>query len=168
MRVITAFALAVLIHELGHVTVARILGVPLISFSKIITGLSMQFDFSRASFFKEALVHLGGSLFGILSAALAALLGGRFFLTYAGISLTFAAVNLLPLSSFDGAGILAALLSAFFLPDTVWTIMQTVSAVTLIFLWVGVIWIELRVGANIGLIAFACALMVKTFSTSAK
>ena len=160
MNFILSLAAAVVIHELGHIFAARLVRVPLVSVGQKLTGLSLVFDFSHVGFFAEEFVHSGGAVFGIISAFAAALTNARSLYAFTGISLTLAAVNLLPLSSFDGGAILSSILSAFFLPDTVWRITKTVSAVTLVILWTSVLWTELRVGANLGLIVFVCGIMI--------
>ena len=161
MKYLLAFLMAVAVHELGHIITARIFGVPLISVSGKTAGLSMAFDFSGVSFPKEAAVHMGGVAAGLLSAVLSCFLPYRFFRMFAGMSLSFGVLNLLPLSSFDGGGIVRAVLSQFFYPDTVWRITRIVSWITLILLWTAVLWAELRVQPNLGLIFFVIVIMVE-------
>ena len=151
---------AVLIHELGHIAAARLFGIPLVSFGIKTVGLSLAFDFSEAGYLCEAAVHSGGAAAGIISALLAVCLPLSFAKIYAGASLALALVNLLPIRSFDGGAILAAVLSEFFLPDTVWRITKAVSSLTVLLLWTAVLWIEMRVTANPGLLAFVCAVLV--------
>ena len=151
---------AVAVHELGHVAAAKIVGVPLVTLSVRPIGLSLCFDFSHAAYSKEAFVHAGGCIAGVIAAVLAALLPFRAALTFSGLSLTLAALNLLPLRSFDGGALIGACLSSFLMPDTAWRVCRALSAVFTLILWIGALWIELRIGANIALLALVCAVLI--------
>ncbi len=156
--------LAVLLHEIGHITAARLCGVPLVSLGWKGVGLSMQFDFSHVGYLKEALIHSGGAVFGVASAVVAVLLGERYY-TFAGISLILAAVNLYPLPVTDGGAIIRTVLSAFFLPDTAEKVTKAVFTLSLLALWSAVLWCELRVVPNLGLLLFVCILTVYSLCT---
>ena len=151
---------AVALHELGHILAARLVGAPLVSLSLKPIGLSMRFDFSRVGYAAEMFVHAGGSIAGIACALTAALLPCGSLRIFSGLSLCFAALNLLPIESFDGGGILRALLSLFLMPDTVWRVCRVFSIVTLVLLWAAVLWAELRIGANLALLCFMCGVLV--------
>ena len=153
--------IAVLIHEGGHIVASRIAGVPLISLTLKPVGVSMKFDFSRVEYLREAAVHLGGPIAGALTAVLALLLFQEKSITFCGISAVLSVVNLLPISGFDGGGVLSCVLSAIFLPDTAEKISRTVSYIFLLLLWAAVLWIELRVGANLSLLLFVLYFMVR-------
>lgn len=154
------FLLAVTVHELGHVAVAALVGVPLLSISVRPIGLSLHFDFSGVSFLTEAAVHAGGSFAGLIAAALAVFLPWRAALTFSGVSAVFAILNLLPTRSFDGGALLSSVLSCFLLPDAVWRISRAVSCSVIVCLWIAALWLELRVGANMALLGFVCALLI--------
>lgn len=149
---------ALLIHELGHLLAARALGIPLVRFRLAPVGGVMTFDFSGTAYLKEAAVHLSGPLAGLISGGIAAILSADPF--FAGISVVLACVNLLPIRGLDGGGILRCVLSRFLFPDTVWRICGILSAAGVLLLWTAVLWIELRVTANLGLAAFAAALLL--------
>lgn len=138
---------------MGHLAAARLVGVPLVSFSVKPIGAALKFDFTGVSYAREAAVHLGGSVLGMLASLLAVLggAGGQFF---CGISTVLSAVNLLPITGFDGGGILSCVLSSVLQPDTSARVSRAVSIVFLLLLWAAVLWIELRVGANLSLLAF--------------
>ncbi len=157
--VLLSVATAIFLHEMGHLLTAAWLGIPVRSIAFRMTGAALTFDFSHTSYGREALVHLGGAGAGVLSAALATLLFGERAYHFAGLSLSLAAVNLLPVSGFDGGGILRCLLSIFFLPDTVWRIGHLGSVTAVLLLWGVVLWIEMRVQPNLSLMAFTLCLL---------
>ena len=103
----------VLTHEAGHLLAARLAGVPLRRAKGGFFGVRMTFDFSRAGYGREAAVHLAGPLAGI-GAAFAAAGTAHVF---SGMSLALSAVNLLPVSGFDGGGALLCLLRAALPPE---------------------------------------------------
>lgn len=154
---------ALTIHEMGHLAAAKFFGIPLVRFRLNPTGGVMTFDFSHASYLRETAVHLGGPLAGILSAAVGWTLLRDFFFT--GISVTLAVVNLLPIRGLDGGGVLRCLLNRFCFPDTAWRIGRICSVSGVMLLWAAVLWIELRVRVNLGLIAFAAVLLLKETKT---
>lgn len=151
---------ALAVHELGHYLCAKIAGVPLVSFSVTPIGLRLSFDFSCAGYLAEAFVHAGGSIFGILAGIIAAAFPIRAAHVFCGLSLSFGVINLLPVRFFDGGGIVSAILSQFFLPDTVWRVSRAVSLGVLSVLWAAVLWSEMRIGANLALLCFVCGAML--------
>ena len=155
---------AIAVHELGHIAAAKLVKAPIVCVSLKPVGLSLRFDFSRVGYRAEAFVHSGGSIAGILCAVFASLLPWHGARIFSGLSFCFALLNLLPVMSFDGGGILSAALSAHFLPDTVWRVCRAVSALTLVFLWAAVLWAELRVGANLTLLFFVCGVIIGEMS----
>ena len=152
---------AIAVHELGHLAAAGLAGVNTFSGGICASGLRLSFDFSHVGYAAEALVHAGGSIAGVVTALTASLLPWRAALSYSGISLTLAALNLLPLSSFDGGALLSSVLSQFLMPDTAWRVCRVISALTLAVLWIAALWVELRIGANMVLLGFVCVLLVE-------
>ena len=152
-----AAVVALLLHEAGHLTAAVCLGIPLRRLHLEPGGAAMTFDFSHAGYLAEAIVHASGPLFGIA----AALLFCRMSPYLSGLSLTLSLVNLLPIRGLDGGGLLTSLLSLRFLPDTVWRITEAASGAALLVLWAAILWIELRVGPDLALLAFVLALFFR-------
>lgn len=139
---------------MGHFITARLINVPVISFSLRSMGAVFSFDFSGVGYLAECAVHLGGAAAGIFCAILGYLFFGTGSAFFCGVSLILSVINLIPVSGLDGGGALSCILSEFLLPDTVWRVTRWVSGVSLLILWGAVVWIELRVGANFGLLAF--------------
>ncbi len=155
-------AIAVIIHEAGHLLAAYCLHVPIVSFSLKPIGASLTFDFSGASYTSEAVIHFFGPFFGFISAVIAYAVFGHSAFYFCGISVVLAALNLIPISGFDGGAILMSLLSVFFMPDVVWRICRALSFVFLIILWACVLWIELRIGANFSLLAYVLFILLNS------
>lgn len=149
---------ALVIHELGHLAAAKLFGIPLVRFGLNPMGGVMTFDFSGTSYQREAAVHLSGPLAGILSGILGWLAMKNVFFT--GISVVLAGVNLLPIRGLDGGGVTMCLLNRFCSPDRAWRIGRICSMTGVLLLWTAVLWIELRVRANLELMAFAAALLL--------
>lgn len=154
------FLTAVLLHELGHILCARLLGIPLNGCSVRPCGALLTFDFSRTSYFREGCVHLAGAGTGILSAVLALRSFGEPAEIFSGISVVLAAVNLLPVRGFDGGGVLHCLLSAVLPPELSEKICRTVSLIVLLLLWTAVLWVELRVRADAAMLCFVLYVMI--------
>ena len=89
------------IHEAGHLSAARLLGIPFRQARGGAFGIRMTFDFSRAGYRREAAVHAAGPVAGWIAGILAAARDPEF----AGMNAALALLNLLPLSGFDGGGI---------------------------------------------------------------
>ena len=162
MAEITAVILAALVHELGHITAARLLRVRLVGFSLTSFGGLLQYDFSRASYPAEAAVHFAGGFVGISSGIAAYALLGQSARTFLGASVLFTAVNFLPIRGFDGGALLNSLLLCFFDPDIAY---KTVSAVS--FAASLVLWLALSVcaaaspdAANPAALYFAVSLLI--------
>ena len=105
-------------------------------------------------------MHLSGALLGIVTALIACLFFEDEAHLFAGISIILAAVNLLPVDSFDGGGVTRCILSLFLLPDTVWKICRIISFLGVLVLMTAVIWTEMRVDGNIGLMVFVISIML--------
>ncbi len=65
------FLCAAVLHELGHILCARLLGIPLTGCSVRPCGALLTFDFSRTSYLREGCVHLAGAGTGLITAAAA-------------------------------------------------------------------------------------------------
>lgn len=160
---VTALLLLVLsaaVHEAGHCLTARFFSVPMRSIRFCGTGALMSFDFSGTTYFREAAVHLGGSLFAMTGAMLAFFLLGERAHFFLGITAVLSAVNLMPVRGTDGGAVLKALLLTVFLPDTAEKISVIVSRVVWIMLWCAVVWIEMRVRANLSLMLFIISFLL--------
>ncbi len=153
--------LAVFLHEAGHILAAKLFEIRINSLSLNPIGASLSFDFSSVGYLREGAVHIAGPLFGLLCAASAYIFFGSAAYRFLGISAVLSAVNLLPIIGLDGGALLKCILSLFFMPDSASVACRAVSHIFLIILWAGVLWIELRVGANLSLLAFVLFFILK-------
>ena len=117
LSLLAAAVSAVLVHEAGHLLAARVLGIPLRRGTGGLFGVRLTFDFSRAGYGREALVHLAGPTAGLLSSLAAVWLFGEAGLWFGGISAALAVFNLLPAGGLDGGGALGCLLWRWFPRD---------------------------------------------------
>lgn len=147
--------LSAVMHELGHITAAKLLRIRLRGIRMSMCGVVMDFDFSDKSYFSELLVHLSGAFVGILAAYTAYCLFGEKYSFFVGTNAAFSVINLLPIASLDGGGALLAFLSMIFLPDTAYKIQHAVSRGVAVIMLALVVVFELRGGVNVGLLAFS-------------
>ena len=101
------------IHELGHLTAARLCKAKIRKIKAGVFHLSMSYDCQGLTYKKEIFVLFGGIAFNLISALLIYILPipkteAKEFFTVASISL--ALMNLYPVSVLDGGGILKAIL----------------------------------------------------------
>ena len=121
-------------------------------------GVRLTFDFSRAGYGREALVHLGGPAAGILSAFAAAASGGENGIRFAGLSAAMAVFNLLPMEHTDGGGALACLCWSVLPPGSAPAVLAAVSHTVRAALWLLSLRLALTEGPNIGLLLFGIGL----------
>ena len=158
------YLLAAVIHELGHFTLAKILGVPLISFRGRWAGALMTFDFSACGYLRECAVHLGGVFFGGVSALVAWILFGVDASSFILITAVISTLNLLPIERLDGGGAVKAIVSYIAGADTARKAIDLTGTITVIAFTLLAIWIEMRLGANISLIILAITLLCSLVS----
>lgn len=144
MRELAAFLMAVGIHEGGHLLAAWLAGVPLRYCMGRKNGLQLRFATEGLSYGRELWVLLGGSVWGLLSLLL---IQDRCYVRYA---LVLNLVNLLPLQTLDGGGILTCLLHLALSGDVADRIACGVSKGTAVVFWLCGTWIALRTGGNVG------------------
>lgn len=147
------------IHELGHIFSAVLLGIKCRGLSCKMGGALLTFDFSCVSYARESAVHFAGPAAGIITAAMTAAVCPE-LTAFIGANILLAAVNLIPIRFFDGGALLMCVLRAF---TTDWfadRFCRIISAVCGVLFWIAAIWIEINVEADIGLIVFAVCIMI--------
>lgn len=110
-----ALAVCTLLHECGHLTAAALLGRAPREITVLPMGISI--DYGEAGSYRDiCLVALAGPFLNLLTAAMACVLPlSSDFAAYAVLfSLSLAAMNLIPLSFFDGGSALGAMLAVRF------------------------------------------------------
>ena len=144
MREFLLLMTAAVLHELGHLLCAGILRIPFAGLSFCPCGAVMTFDFSGTPYSRELCVHLAGAGTGLFTAWIALRIFGEAAVRFAGISVSLAVLNLLPVEGFDGGGALFCLLAHFLPPDRAGGVCRVVSRCSLLLLWTAVLWLELR------------------------
>lgn len=174
------------IHEAGHLIAAKLLDIKIRELTLDIAGARIVPSGEIMSYKKEFLLCAAGPISSLLlsfislityllrhkslslSPLLYALEGtvsgldGALALTFA-FSLLQAAINLLPISSFDGSRMLGAALS-FMLGDMVGHSFRRVITFTFtLILWMASVYILLRVGQGLSLFSFSLCMFLKIF-----
>lgn len=157
-----AILLAALVHELGHVAVAKLLGARIRLCRTGISGVSLRYDFSLISPAREAVICLAGPLTGVVILLCAYRSGSMSY--FAGASAALAVLNLLPISYLDGGCALSAMLSVILPPDAVWQICRALSVTFTLGLWCAAVVMMLRAGGDISVMAAAVYLLYRLFS----
>lgn len=153
---------AAAIHELGHMISAAILGVKMKLCRSGMAGICLVYDFSVVSHLKEAVICLSGPLAGIIIFLLGYKNDSVSYFAAASLGLTV--FNLMPISFLDGGCALSAILSSFFMPETVWIICRILSTIFTILMWITAVMLLLRVNGDISLMAAAVYLLYRLFS----
>ena len=144
---------AAFLHEAGHLFMCLMLRVPVRFFSPSPGGAVIGFDPMRLSYGAEAAVALAGPAAGLLGTAFAALLPpGRFTALFALSSLSLSMFNLLPAAPLDGFVLLRAVLSALLEPGRAGRILEGVSTLVAVLLWMTAASVQLRCGGNLSLL----------------
>lgn len=135
--------LSVAVHEIGHICGIRLSGVSIRKFRFQCAGLLAEYDSRELSYPQEVMCALLGPAFSLLSALIFSLWGRFFYSEFAfytaGISFTFFAFNMLPVSVLDGGRAIFMLTAYFVGADTAEKITDvTDTALTLCLLVLGI------------------------------
>lgn len=156
--------LVYLIHELGHLFFAKILGAKIKKFTIGAFHLSMSYDCSYISYVKEALVCLGGIIFNVVSAMFVLLfpfLSGEKSDFFVLCSLALALMNLYPAKILDGGGLLLSMLSIFTTKEKADKISGGVSAFAIILIWLISVYFLLVFNSSFSLFVISVALLME-------
>ena len=162
--------LVYLIHEIGHMFFALILGAKIKKFKIGAFHLSMAYDCTYVSYKKEALVCFGGIIFNLVSLVFVLLLpfeGKRvdFFIL---CSLAIALMNLYPAKILDGGGILRSILYMTLEKEKADKIIGGVSIFAIILIWMISVYFLLAFSSSFSLFAISVALLFELCFSTAK
>ena len=146
---------AILIHEVGHVTVSVMTGSKLTLLDLQIGGLKLSCNKGYKNRFAEVSIALGGPLFNVLSTLPFIAfrhLEAKYFVQ---LSLGLALLNLLPIREFDGGRVFERLLAVVLPLDLALKIGEIISFFTLFSLWCISIYLILRTGRNLSFFIFS-------------
>lgn len=156
------FLLAALLHEGGHLLACRLLGVPIRFFRPTVAGAVIGYDPSAVSYTREAMIAAAGplsNLAGFLLCFPGQCSRGRALFGIACLSL--ALFNLLPIRRLDGGVILYDLLTSVMDPWRSAPIVETVSLVCTVCLWMCAAAVQIRCGGNLSVFLISVYLLTK-------
>lgn len=143
MRELIVYVWVIIVHELGHLVGATLVGVPIRFFGRGKWGLKLTFATEHISYSREIVVLLFGSLVGLVSA---------FVIpepTYTPFAWVLNCLNLLPIEGLDGGGVLFCLLHLVLSADLADRLSHAISQITAWLFWISGLWIALRVNGNV-------------------
>ncbi len=163
------------LHELGHLGAAVLLGIRPTEFSVGALGARMGLSVPLLSYRHELLIAAAGPgvnllcippcLWGIRH--LGNLDGaGEYLLFFAAASLALAAVNLLPLRSFDGGRMLGALCALCFGNFAACRVLKMSTFICSILLWGCAVALWFSAWENLSLLVLSTALLLRTVQDS--
>ncbi|MBQ8408373.1 MAG: hypothetical protein IJY39_05855 [Clostridia bacterium] len=178
--VLTIYLGAALLHELGHLAAARLLGIGIKEIRFDFSGVRICTEEGLTSYRQELLLSLAGPTVSLASAfavmATNALWGGdlQSLLSGAGVflsspqdgagspwgffalsSLIQAISNLLPVESFDGGRALYCALASVADERVARAVLRVASALSAFLLWTVALYLMLRISAGLGIYVFA-------------
>lgn len=158
---------AVVIHETAHVLTAIAVGAE-ISLGKLLPcGLVLEYDCHLISPIKEAAIAAAGVAVNAAAAAgcviFADLNSPPVFFAFA-VNAVLAAMNILPISGFDGAVIAERLLSAFTDPNTAAHVTRNISDFGSVAFALFTVWVNIKIGVNVSMLVLSLYLIFKLMS----
>ena len=162
---------AATIHELGHIIAAKILKIKLSEIKFDFLGARLVVSEKILSYRKEILLCFCGPLFNFLSALLIYIIcickgmadpEIKFFIF---TSLFLGILNLLPVRTFDGGRITEALLCFVISPTFAKRIIDILSFIIVLFLWLISVYFRLIYSSSLSLFAFSISLFFSLFVT---
>ncbi|MBQ7906575.1 MAG: site-2 protease family protein [Clostridia bacterium] len=156
--------LCYIIHELGHISFAKMVGARTKKIKILAFRLSIGYDQSGLTYPQEILVCLGGIIFNLASAGIVWLLpffSGEASLFFVVCNLSLALMNLYPVAILDGGGILRAVLLWRLGEDKAEKISRGVSLICAILLWLLSVYLQLAFSSNLSLLVISIVLLVQ-------
>ncbi len=167
-RYLLLIILSAAIHEAGHIVSALILSVPLVKIKGTFFGVRLKYDFSENSYPVQIAVSCAGAAFNVIAASLTLYFcdnAGTYFIFFAFSNLALAIFNLMPVSGFDGLGILRCFLLLLvkdaFLADKV---CKRIAALFSFAFFLLTVYIQMRVGASPVLLLLSIFLLYRCFT----
>lgn len=162
-----ATALAMLLHELGHLLAAHMLHIKIKKLSFDVFGAKIMTS-GVYSYEKEAWLAIGGPLCSLLLAVLLFPFKGTFPLTLAATSLSLGIFNLLPIEGFDGGRVLHAILTRKLSSAHAAGVLAISSYLSLFLLFLLASCVLLRFGESLSLAVLCAHLFVQIFLAKGK
>jgi len=161
---------AAALHELGHIIAARLLGVRFSEFSLSLLGARLNTETKLISYKTEIILAAAGPAVNILSffmffPGFTTIGGGvgEFFSYFTAASAALGALNLLPISTFDGGRIVYSFVSLIKDPDAALKLSKALSFVCLFTLWSASVYLLIKTGNSLSLFIFSLTLFARLF-----
>ncbi|MBO5701528.1 MAG: site-2 protease family protein [Clostridia bacterium] len=160
---------AAVLHELGHMLAAAILGIPMRSLDVGMFGASLKVRGSLISYPKEFLLCAAGPAMNFLSAIVVIILSERrgYFTEisewFASVSLMLGVLNLIPAEGFDGGRMLSVAVTSLFGPRVSAKLLSFSTFMSILLLWMLSVWLLIRFGTSLSLFIFTLSLFYRLF-----
>ena len=157
--------LAAALHELGHLTAAGLMHIPIRAMRFDLLGARIDIKGRILSYGEEWLLCMSGPL----SSLLFSLLGSLFWkhsplaLVFSCASLLLGLLNLLPIQTFDGGRMLECALLSFTTPQRAGSILRGCTFLLLWLLWAFSAYLMLKGADGISLFFFSVTLLARFF-----
>lgn len=148
-------ALAILIHEAGHVICALLLGWGMPSVRFDTAGIRLLYKGEGAGLLSSFAVCISGSLFGLFAS-----LPPFFPRPLRLYSLGLCAVSLLPLPCLDGGDLLSLFLDRALLPPAAYRIKRAAACIFALLIFALSVAIQLKAGTNLSLLALSVFILI--------
>lgn len=156
--------LAYLVHELGHIFFAKLMGADILKISGGVFHLSISYDTKGISYLKEAVVCSGGIIFNLITAISVYLINtsnSDTLSTFFVFNLSLALMNLYPVSILDGGGLLKSLILWKTRGDVAEKLIKWTSFFFAILLWLLSIYIQIIFSSNVSLLFISIFLLIQ-------
>lgn len=153
-----------LIHEAGHLVFAKITGTSVKKMKASSFKLCIHYDTSKISYKKELLVCMGGIIFNVFFAVVPYLAFFKITDTVSFFSicnLSLAIMNLCPVDTLDGGGILKSLLKCLIDETKAERLCKSLSFLFTIAMWLLAVYIQLIFNSSISFLAISIMLLIK-------
>ena len=143
--------ISVAVHETGHIVFILLSGDTIREIRIDPFGLTIKRTGSIDSYKMNMIIYLAGPLFNFLLSAVSYLSGHTYI---SEISLFYGAMNLLPVSGFDGGKVLSLILQKH-LPFKYEAVLKAISGSMIFILWTAAVFVMLKSGDFVSLF-FVC------------
>ena len=154
-----------IIHELGHLFFARVVGAEMKKIKIGALHLSLSYDAKNISYKKEMLICFGGIIFNLITALIFFLLPipkGKSWIFFIVSNISLALMNLYPAGILDGGGILKCFLFSVAPYEKAEKIARGVSIFAIILLWLICVYFQIVFVSNISLFIISVILLMQT------
>ncbi len=149
------WAMAAILHELGHLTAIRLLGLKVKNITLDILGARIAIDGAVISYRAEATVAFAGPLVNMSSV----LFFYECFPNFSVFSLVLGVLNLFPVFSLDGYRIIYSVIAMLSNEKNAEKLTKYISFVFLFFMWSFSAYMLLNLGSGFSLFLISCSLL---------